>query len=214
MNVTPHIWYRLGTGLIILSWILFFVMQAVSGDWLPPDISFSQYGIGPHGWILSVYLISMAAGALCLDRGLPTRRITTIVLLIGAAGALVMALVRTDPGGLQESVQAKVHMVGSVIGNSLIPIGCCLLLVYSRRLPRWVPIGLVSIAGVCLVLLLISATGVDTLGVGAATSWVYWQTAACVMEMILFAVTAFYARPDSENRHIRAVAAQQRDAPV
>lgn len=187
--------YRVGVGVIVLGWLLFVLMQWVSGDWLPPKISFSQYGVGPHGWLFSLYLVAFSAGPVLLDRARPTGRLTTVLLVIGFLGCLLMALVATDPGGLQQSGRAKVHMVGSVFGLSMVPIGCCLSLLRGRRAPRWVPFGLVGISAVSLVLLLLSAVGVDTLGVGSAESWTYWQMVAAIADMIMLLALVAWSRP-------------------
>ncbi|WP_029135911.1 DUF998 domain-containing protein [Nakamurella lactea] len=195
MRISPFVAYRVGTGVIAVGWLLFILMQWVSGDWLPPAISFSQYGVGPHGWLFSLYLLAFSIGPLLLDRANPTGRLTTTLLVIGFLGCLVMALVATDPGGLQQSPRAKVHMVGSVFGLSLVPIGCCLSLVRGRRVSRWLPLGLIGVSAVSLILLIVSATGVDTLGVGAAESWTYSQTGAAVVDMLMLVALVAGSRP-------------------
>jgi hypothetical protein len=194
--------FRAGAAVIAAGWVLFIAMQWASGDWLPPAISFSQYGVGPDGWIFSLYLMAFSVGPLLLDRARPTGKLTTWLLVIGFLGCLVMALVATDAGGLQQSPRAKVHMVGSVFGLSLVPIGCSLSLVRGRVVPRWLPLGLVGFSAAALILLLISATGVDALGVGAAESWTYCQTAAAIADMLLLALLVVGSRPASgESSH-------------
>jgi len=182
---TVQKWWMAGVGLVVASWLLLVLVQADTGDWLPPEISFSQYGVGGHGWIFSLYLICLSVGPLCLDRAVPTGRVTRVLLVAGALGCLVMAVVRTDPGGLQQSTTAKVHMVASVIGLVAVPIGTAVAALRSGRTARILPWTFVAISTVSLVLLLISATGVDTLGVGANTSWAYWQTSAVLADTVL-----------------------------
>lgn len=203
MRFSAIVLYRVGATVIALGWLLFVLIQWVSGDWLPPEISFSQYGLGPHGWLFSLYLLAFSIGPLFIDRARPSGRLTTVLLLIGLAGCLVMAVVSTDPGGLQHSTRAKVHMVGSIFGLSLVPIGCCRSLLRGRRAPRWVPWGLTIFSAICLILLLISAAGVNTLGVSAASSWVYCQTGAAVAELVLLAALVIWSNPASgESSHI------------
>ncbi|MGI8591520.1 MAG: DUF998 domain-containing protein [Nakamurella sp.] len=178
-------WWLAGLALVVASWVLLVLAQAVTGDWLPPEISFSQYGVGTNGWIFSLYLICQSVGPMCLDRAVPTGRVTRVLLVAGTLGSLVMAVVRTDPGGLQHSASAKVHMVASVVGLVGVPIGTTVAALRSGRTPRFLPWTFVMISAASLVLLVISATGVDTLGVGATTSWAYWQTCAVLADTVL-----------------------------
>lgn len=208
-------WWWAGIGLVGVGWLLLIIVQPVVGDWMPPDISFSQYGVGSYGWMLSGYLIGMALGSLCLDRAIPSGRVTTAVLVIGTLGCLLMAFVRTDPGGLQQSAQAKVHMVGSFVGLTGIPIGACLSAVRSGRIARAWPLTVLGISAFSLVLLLISATGVDTLGVGSNTSWAYWQTAAMLADSVLTMLTMIVAgRAVRESDHSRSRNSLNADSPV
>lgn len=206
--------YRCGVVLIAVGWVLLVLMQWVSGDWLPPDISFSQYGVGPHGWLFSLYLLALSIGPLLMDRARPTGRLTTILLIIGFLGCLVMALVSTDPGGLQQTPRAKVHMIGSIFGLSLGPIGSALSLLRGRRVPRWLPLGLVGLSALSLILLIISAAGVNTLGVGATRSWAYCQTVAAIADMLMLLVLAAGSRPrEGESNHIWNVREPERAGP-
>ena len=212
---TVQKWWVAGVGLVVASWVLLVLVQAVTGDWLPPEISVSQYGVGGHGWILSLYLICLSVGPLCLDRAVPTGRVTTGLLIAGTLGCLVMAVVRTDPGGLQQSATAKVHMVASVIGLAGVPIGTAVAALRTGRTARVLPWTFVMISAVSLVLLLISATGVDTLGVGANTSWAYWQTSAVLADTVLTVLMVVTTRRTIREFGRGASAAQRpADAPV
>lgn len=199
-------WWMAGVGLVVASWLLLVLVQAVTGDWLPPEISLSQYGVGAHGWIFSLYLICLSVGPLCLDRAVPTGRVTRVLLIAGALGCLVMAVVRTDPGGLQQSTTAKVHMVASVIGLVAVPIGTAVAALRSGRTARILPWTFVAISTVSLVLLLISATGVDTVGVGANTSWAYWQTSAVLADTVLTVLMLVTTRRAIDGSGRRAAA--------
>ena len=188
-------WWIAGTTAVALTWALCVAVQAVAGDALPPDISVSQYGVGPHGWLFSLWVLVIAAGPCLLYRFRPVRGYGAgWWLLVGLIGTAVMAIVRTDPGGLQESVHAKIHMAGAVLALAGLPIGILLAVAAAARPWRWCATGLVAISAVSLELLLVSAAGVDTTGAGAATSWSLWQSIALAADMLLPVVQVFAAR--------------------
>jgi hypothetical protein len=188
-------WWVAGTISVILAWILCCVVQAVAGDALPPDISVSQYGVGPHGWVFSVWMLTVAAGPAVLYAYRPVRGWGARWWIgVGVLGTAVMATVRTDPGGLQESVNAKIHMIGAVLALAGLPIGIlCALMVAARAWRRGAMV-LVAISASSLELLLISAAGVDTTGAGAVTSWSLWQSVALAADMLLLVALAFGTR--------------------
>lgn len=181
-------WLAAGTATATLAFGILLALQAISGDWLPPDISVSQYGVGSTRVLFSLFAIAVGLTPLLLDRAAPTGRSTTIVLVIGAIGALVMATVPTDPGGLQHSVPARIHMGGSGLALVFIPAGAALLL--ARRFPRWRwwAWSLVLLSYAALILLLLAAAGRDVFGVGIARSWTWAQTGAIVSDLLLLAV--------------------------
>lgn len=195
VSFAPVTWFRIGAVAALASCLLLITVQIVSGDWLPPAISFSQYGVGPHGWLFSFYLLCFAFAPVCLDRARPTARTIAVMLLIGLAGCTLMALVSTDPGGLQHSMRAKVHMVGSVVGLSMTPLGMAGSMWIARRLPRPLIAAVIGFSTLSLILLLVSAVGVDTLGVGSVTSWAIWQTCAAVADVVLLILMTVSGRP-------------------
>ncbi len=161
-------------------------MQAVAGEWFPPPVSVSQYGVGPWGWMFSVFVVTMAAAPLVLERCSPRRpRIVRTVLWIGFLGALVMAVVRTDSGGAQASVNAKVHMVGSIVSLAFVPLGILMVLWMCGRAARVVGLLEIALVEVSIGLLLAAASGFDTAGLGAARSWAFWQAVASVACIVM-----------------------------
>jgi hypothetical protein len=176
-------------------------MQAVAGQWFPPPISISQYGIGPHGWLFSVFVVTMGAAPLCFERLCAHRqRYARVILGVGLAGAVVMALVRTDSGGAQASVNAKVHMVGAIFCLFCVPLG--MFLVLWLRGGRGRLVGLMLIVGVygAIALLLAAAAGLDTAGLGPTRSWAFWQAVAAVVSMVMVATLAAVSRPRQRER--------------
>lgn len=185
-------WFLTGVAAVAASWALCCAVQAVAGDPLPPQISISQYGVGRHGWLFSLWMLAVAAGPCLLYRFRPVRGWGAgWWLLVGTVGTAVMAIVRTDPGGLQRSVNAKVHLAGSVLALAGLPIGITLALLAAAPLWRRASIGLLAASALALELLLVSAAGVDTTGFGAATSWAFWQSVALGADMLLLAAYAF-----------------------
>lgn len=164
------------------------LMQAVSGQWFPPPISISQYGVGPDGWIFSLWVVTLALAPVLLGFVLPAAdrgvRLGRVLVLVGLVGSLVMAVVRTDPGGAQESVNAQIHTAGSVVGLVFLPFGMVALL--WHRGPRWrrPSVTLLGVTAVGLILLLFAAGGADTAGLGPARSWAFWQTVAVVASSV------------------------------
>lgn len=185
-------WWVAGTTAVIAAWLLSVAVQAVAHDPFPPKISVSQYGVGPHGWLFSLWVVAIVAGPWCFYLFRPARGYgARWALLIGIVGGAVMATVRTDPGGLQKSVQAKVHLVGSVLALAGLPIGILLCLLGGAVVWVRTAFALVGLAAAALALLLMSAAGWDTTGAGQATSWAFWQAIALIADMLLLVVHAF-----------------------
>jgi hypothetical protein len=185
-------WWVAGTWVAAAAWALSVIVQAVAHDPLPPRISVSQYGVGPHGWLFSMWLAAIAAAPWCLYLFRPARGFgARWWLAIGVVGCAVMAIVRTDAGGLQRSAQAKVHMAGSVLALAGLPIGILLTLLAAAAVWRRLASTLVGLSAAALVLLLIAAAGWDTTGAGPATSWAFWQAIALIADMLLLVVQVF-----------------------
>lgn len=190
-----HRWYLAGVVSVVLSYLLLIAVQIIKHDWLPPEISFSQYGVGAWGWLFSLFLVAFAAAPLMTERAVTSGRFVWALLVVGLFGCLVMALVPTDPGGLQESARARVHMTGSVFGLSMTPLGVAAALLRHRRVPPMLPILLAAVSTAAIALLLVSAAGVDTLGVGTVKSWAVWQTVAALADLVLVGLMGVAHRP-------------------
>lgn len=179
-------WLVVGNLGIAAALVLLFVIPEVNHDPLPPEISFSQFGLGPNGWLFSLWAVMLAVGCLALYRACPVRsRLALVLLLIGAFGCIVMAIVRTDAGGAQTSVNAQIHTAASVLALFGLPYGCLAALWQFGR--RWRQLGLVVtvVHTVGIALLLLAATGLDTAGLGQERSWAFWQLIAVLADHAL-----------------------------
>ncbi len=186
----------LGPALVAGAWIGLLAVQIASGDYLPPTVSVSQYGVGPYGWIFTGWMLCVAGSAAVVYFNSGVQWWPAAVLIgAGVLGTVVIAVIRTDAGGLQHSWHAKVHMVGAIMTLSALPIGLTLTaLRLDRRLFR-LALATAAVAAVALILLLTAAFGIDTLGSGAPAAWAFWQSVATVAEIMLVTeLTVFLAR--------------------
>ena len=186
-------WLLAGRCCAAAGWILCAAVQVVAGDPFPPDISLSQYGLGGTGWLFSVWVVVLASSPLLLLRYRPVPGPARWLLVVGYVGTWVMAVVRTDEGGLQMSGHAKVHMGGATVALVFLPLGIAFALRYAGRTWRRWSLVLVAAATVAGALVLLSAAGYDTAGLGAASSWALWQATLVVLEMLLVAIYAIAA---------------------
>jgi hypothetical protein len=196
---------RAGRWCAASGWVLWIVVQAVADDPFPPEISLSQYGLGPHGWLFSVWVILLATSPLLLFRARPVPGPAMWLLVAGYLGVWTMALVRTDAGIQAMSGHAKVHMVGAVLAMVFLPLGILSVLRFATRY-RGLAAALAIAAGVVGVLVLLSAIGVDTAGLGAPKSWALWQGTMLIIEMALVTLYAVVA-PTIDPGALRAPSA-------
>lgn len=217
-----------GRACAVAGWVLWVVMQALAGDPFPPEISVSQYGLGPTGWVFTVWALALAAAPLLLLPSLPPGRVpapaspgrsgvdgsradirppragaalgpatalrpAAALLWAGFAGAAVMAVVRTDEGGGAMSGHARIHMAGAVVALVFLPAGILLALRDAEPWARRSAAVLAVAAAVTGTLVVVSATGVDTVGWGAPRSWALWQGTLIVLEMLMVGVSAVAA---------------------
>ena len=178
-------WRIAGRWCAALGGVLWVVVQVVNDDWFPPRISASQYGLGPAGWVFSVWVVVLCTSPLLLLRYRPVPGLALWLLTIGYAGAWLMALVRTDLGGGQASFTADAHMAGAVLTLVFLPLGIACAL--RRAAGRWwrIAMVLISAAVIAGILLLLAAAGWDTALMDAPQSWAFWQGVLLIVEMLL-----------------------------
>ncbi len=184
----------------VVALVLCLALQQINHDFFPPEISISQYGIGPRGWVFTAWAAVVALAALSIFIANPVRRRSAGYLLVaGSIGLVVMGIVRTDADGLQHSWHAKVHMVSSILALVAFPIGMALGLHWAQLWWRRTGWSLLVVGDAALIMVGVSATGVATPGWDAQQSWALWQAVAVSFDMVLlgvFACATFLAGQD------------------
>lgn len=183
-------WLGLGQAATVAAILSCLLLQWINHDWFPPEVSVSQYGIGPRGWVFTCWSALLALSVLALAAGgselgvRPTRAVYCW-LVVGSAGLLVMGIVRTDAGGAQQSWHAQAHMVGSSLALMTLPVGILLAMRWASRPWRRAALALTAISAAALLLVLASALGAANFGMDAEQSWAFWQAAAVTADMLL-----------------------------
>ena len=173
-----------------LGWLLWIAMQVIAKDPFPPQISLSQYGLGGAGFVFTLWAIGLGVTPLLLLQYRPVSGPALQVAWVAFVGAVLTGLVRTDEGGLQLSLAAKVHQVVAVVALVLLPLGVLYAMTTADR--RWwrLSVGIAFATAGVGVLVLLSAAGIDTAGVGAPASWALWEGSLGILEMLLVSVYA------------------------
>jgi hypothetical protein len=184
-------WVRASWLCTALVWAGWLVMQLVSGDWLTPEISMSQYGVGPAGWIFSLWSVALAATIVVMTLVSPgATRLTRVAAWLGSVGAVVMAVVRTDAGGAQTSLQAKVHAVAAA--SMLLALFVALVLSLNRTRQPWRGVSWVLglLSSVAMTLVVVTAFGVDLFGQDSHDAWAFWQGVSVIVDLVLVLIWA------------------------
>src|SRR4051812_3259594 len=64
-------WLTVGRVATAAAIVFCLLLQWINHDWFPPEVSVSQYGIGPRGWVFSTWAALLALSVLALTRGGP-----------------------------------------------------------------------------------------------------------------------------------------------
>ncbi len=196
---------NLGRIATLAALVLCVGLQQINHDFFPPSISVSQYGIGPHGWLFTLWTAVTVVASLAIWRANPQRqRAAGYLLTLGGVALLVMGVVRTDAGGLQHSWHAKVHMYASILALVAVPIGLAIGLRWAQTRWRRIAWCLVAISDAALIMVLVSAAGVATPGWDAPHSWALWQAVAVTMDMLVLAIFALATFSPPGDLSVRA----------
>lgn len=184
--------------LMICGAISVLAMQAVSGDWFPPDVSISQYGVGQHGWMLTMALLFLAGASATLlwaaDRQAATRQWSFILpWMVWIVALTVMAFVATNEWPAPLTLTGKIHQAAAVCGLFFAPIGAVLMVGLDRRdVPNTIAARARATALACaglswlfLSLLLLTNIDIDITGLGYRRAWSLHQTVAVVLDIVM-----------------------------
>ncbi len=194
---TAHV---LSTALFLMSagTVSLLAMQAVRGDWFPPEVSISQYGVGEYGWMLTMTLLLLAvASALLLwgaDRQSAARDWRVILpWAVWTVVLVVMAFVPTNEWPAPLTTTGKIHQGAAIFGLFFAPIGAVFMAGLGRRdapntvaaRARATAIACAGLSWFFLGLLLLTNIDVDITGLGYQRAWSLHQTLAVVLDIVM-----------------------------
>ena len=173
-------------------------MQAVGGDWFPPEVSISQYGVGEYGWMLTMTLLFLAGASTLLlwaafRQGPGRRWQVALPWTVWILALIVMAFVPTNEWPAPLSLTGQVHQAAAVCGLFAAPIGAVLMVGPLARgnatgpaaRARIIVIVSAVLSWFFLGLLLLSNIDVDVTGLGYQRAWSLHQTIAVVLDIVM-----------------------------
>jgi len=173
-------------------------MQAVRRDWFPADVSISQYGVGAHGWMLTMTLLFVATAstlALWAAHRQGAARTWPVILpwAVWILACVVMAFVPTNEWPEPLSLTGQVHQAAAVCGLFAAPIGAVLMVGLGSRgssprsgaRARTVVLTTAPLSWVLLGLLVLTNIDIDVTGLGYQAAWSLHQTVAVVLDIIM-----------------------------
>ncbi|PRZ42850.1 uncharacterized protein DUF998 [Antricoccus suffuscus] len=179
------------------------VMQIGKGDFLPPKVSMSQYGVGPFGWTFTITLILLAAGSMTmaiadLRRFPPPPRAVTILIAIWAVGVVLTGLVPADPDQSIPTLAGRAHTLFASLALIVLPIAAVIRVTMARRQPpkplRITICVLAFASELSLGLLVLAATGIDITGLGPHSAWALYESSSVVLDVVLIYLMCMVAR--------------------
>lgn len=187
--------------MMIISTTSLIAMQAVAGDWFPPEVSISQYGVGAYGWTLTSTLLffACAAGLILWSAhrlGAATGWLGILPWSLWILSLTVMAFVPTNEWPAPLSLGGQIHQAAAVCGLFSAPIGAVLMarggqsgprLTSGGRRPRAQTLVVVSALSswFFLALLLLTNIDIDVTGLGYRRAWSLHQTLAVVADIVM-----------------------------
>jgi hypothetical protein len=163
----------------------------------------SEYGIGRHGWMMSIAFLALAASCVATVIALWSQvrlggRIGTGFMLIGALGLTLAGLFTTDPITTPldaQSTSSQLHGLGAVLGDG-VPIGATLITLglirnKSWRAARWWMIGMLAVIWSAYAWLMLSMPVDYNFGPGVNVGWP--SRLLMVSYCLWFIVTAWQA---------------------
>lgn len=188
-------WLIAALGLQVAGAVTLLAVQAITDTWLPPPVSFSQYGVGDTGWIFSLMLVLMAAASGAIVRA---AWLAGMVRSLGSAlpwglwilGLVVMGLVPTNEYPEPLGLNGQVHQAAAIVGLLAGPVGAFLLVGLRRppgrgRAARRTVLGCGLLSYLFLILLVATNFGVDITGLGPDRAWAVHQSVAVCLNIVM-----------------------------
>lgn len=182
-------------------------MQAVGGDWFPPEVSISQYGAGEYGWMLTMTLLLLAGASALLLWGAHRQgaaRSWQVILpwIVWTVALVVMAFVPTNEWPEPLSLRGQVHQGAAVLGLFFAPVGAVLMVGLGRRArtdtagsrARALVIVSALLSWLFLLLLVLTNVDIDITGLGYQGAWSLHQTVAVLLDIAMTFALIVYLR--------------------
>lgn len=179
------------------------VMQAGKGDFLPPKVSMSQYGVGPFGWTFTITLILLAVGSVAIAiadlRRLPAPpRAATTLTAVWAICVVLTALIPADPDQSMPTLTGRAHTLFASLALIVLPIAAVIRVTLARRQPpkalRTCMCVIAFMSELSLGLLVLAAMGIDLTGLGPHSAWALYESSSVVLDVVLTYLLCAVAR--------------------
>ena len=179
------------------------VMQIGKGDFLPPKVSMSQYGVGLFGWTFTITLMLLAAGSVAMavsdTRRLPRPpRVVTILIAVWAFCLVITALVSADPDQSVPTIYGRAHTLFASLALIVLPIAAVFRVTLGRRQPPKplrIAVCVIAVASeISLALLILAAMGTDFTGLGPHSAWAFYEASSVVLDVVLIYLLCVVAR--------------------
>lgn len=207
-------WTRAALWLTHVGVVAAVSMQAVKGDWFPPENSMSQYGVGRYGWVFTVCVAALGLAGLAMAVGTlrtttAMRRTTAILLIVWGGPLLLTGVVPADATAAHPSAAGVTHMYLSAVALLALPMAGFLTALSGRPTARPVRLTLLVLcvlSELSLVLLLLAANGVDVSGLGSRAAWSLYQSISVVLDVAILYLVRLGLAPHRGVRPLAAVA--------
>lgn len=168
-------------------------MQVISGQWLPPTNSISQYANTPARGAFVVAVLALGAAALgtaeMLRRSGRRDRAAAVLLTIAGAAFILAALVPAPAPDAADPLSDIVHQAGAILGTFALTIGGLVAAVRHRYSPAGrCALTAAATGGIALALLTLANFDLDLIGLGRRESWALHQSISLVCMVATLAI--------------------------
>ncbi|MGH2487367.1 MAG: DUF998 domain-containing protein [Ktedonobacterales bacterium] len=156
-------------GALVVAGVILYLLLDVVAQLLPPHYNpikqaESDLGVGPYGWIMSLNFVVRGLIALALVAGLRRSlasdarpRLALALLLIWAAGDVLLAVFRTDVPPHRATIHGVIHLAVAFIAFVAVALGELILSLRIAADPRWAAIRPLLLTLACAALVVMVA---------------------------------------------------------